>query len=71
MFLFMHSTLDVRGIIQQWYRDLAEDAKEFEAQAQRVAVWDQQLRENQKVIAQVGDEACFLIFSQIYCHICA
>ena len=45
------STMDVKSLIQQWYRELAEDALEFEAQAQRVGVWDQQLRENQKVSA--------------------
>jgi hypothetical protein len=43
------STMDVKSIIQQWYKELAEDAEEFELQAQRVSVWDQQLRENQKV----------------------
>ena len=41
--------MDVKGIIQSWYRELAEDALAFEQQAQRVGVWDQQLRENQKV----------------------
>jgi hypothetical protein len=44
-----YSTMDVKSIIQQWYKELAEDAEEFEQQAQRVSVWDQQLRENQKV----------------------
>ena len=41
--------MDVKTIIQQWYKELADDALEFEQQAQRVSVWDQQLRENQKV----------------------
>lgn len=41
--------MDVKGVIQAWYRELAEDALAFEQQAQRVGVWDQQLRENQKV----------------------
>jgi hypothetical protein len=41
--------MDVKSIIQQWYKQLADDAVEFEDQAQRVSVWDQQLRENQKV----------------------
>jgi hypothetical protein len=45
------STLDVKGIIQQWYKDLAADAQAFEEQAQRVGLWDQQLRDNQKVCA--------------------
>lgn len=43
------STMDIKGIVQQWYKELAEDALEFERQAQRVNVWDQQLRDNQKV----------------------
>jgi len=51
--------MDVKSLIQQWYRELAEDALEFEAQAQRVGVWDQQLRENQKVSAAVSPWSMF------------
>lgn len=53
--------MDVKSLIQQWYRELAEDALEFEAQAQRVGVWDQQLRENQKVLC---DLCCMLILKR-------
>ncbi|KAJ1438193.1 hypothetical protein B484DRAFT_392444 [Ochromonadaceae sp. CCMP2298] len=47
--------MDVKSIIQQWYQELAEDAVDFEAQAQRVNVWDQQLRENQRTLEQAVD----------------
>ncbi len=50
--------MDVKSLVQQWYKELAEDALEFEAQAQRVGVWDQQLRENQKVLQFL----CFVCF---------
>jgi hypothetical protein len=52
--------MDVKAIIQQWYQELADDAVEFEQQAQRVSVWDQQLRENQKV--------CYLAWKSFVCH---
>lgn len=38
----------MKSIIQLWYKELAEDAVKFQEQAQRVSLWDNQLRENQR-----------------------
>jgi nuclear pore complex protein Nup62 len=43
----------VKSIIQLWYKELAEDALEFQKQAQRVSIWDNQLRENQKCLEDI------------------
>lgn len=48
-----YSALDIKSIIQQWYRELAQDAMDFESQAHRVNTWDRQLRENQKTLENV------------------
>jgi hypothetical protein len=42
-------SLDVKTIIQKWYKELAQDTKDYERQAHKVNIWDRQLRENQKV----------------------
>lgn len=36
-----------------WYKELAEDAVKFQEQAQRVSIWDNQLRENQKSLEDI------------------
>jgi hypothetical protein len=36
-------------VIRKWYHELNEDLGEFQLQAQKVAMWDNQLRANQKV----------------------
>jgi len=56
--------MDVKSLVQQWYKELAEDALEFEAQAQRVGVWDQQLRENQKALEDTVDNVHRIMSSQ-------
>ena len=45
----MISTLTVDGIITKWENQLRKDVDEYQRQSERVAMWDQQLRENQKV----------------------
>jgi len=45
----IYSTLSVEGIINQWVKELHEDLDVFAYQAERVSLWDDQLRENQKV----------------------
>jgi hypothetical protein len=47
------SGLDVQSIIRNWYRELAEDAREFERQAERMNTWDKQLYENRKVSVSI------------------
>lgn len=56
--------MDVKSIIQQWYKELATDAVEFEAQAKRVAIWDFQLRENQKTLEETVDNVHRIMASQ-------
>lgn len=46
---FSVSTLTVDGIISKWETQLRKDLEEYQRQSERVAMWDQQLRENQKV----------------------
>jgi hypothetical protein len=47
--LFYFSNETVQSIISNWYRDLADDLRRFQEQAERVNMWDTQLRENVKV----------------------
>lgn len=39
----------MKTVVQKWYKELAQDAKDYERQAHKVNIWDRQLRENQKV----------------------
>jgi len=39
----------VEGIINQWVKELKEDLDVIAYKAERVSLWDDQLRENQKV----------------------
>jgi len=51
-----YATLDVRAIVQKWYRELAADARDFEKQAGRVFLWDEQLRDNQRALEGIVDQ---------------
>jgi len=56
--------LDVKSIITNWYKELAEDAKEFERQADRINTWDKQLHENRKVLDNVVDSINRIMINQ-------
>ena len=45
----INRTETVSSIIRKWDVELNEDLAEFQLQAQKVAIWDNQLRENQNV----------------------
>lgn len=62
--LFHHSMMDVKGIIQKWYKELSEDASMFEEQAQRVGIWDQQLRDNQTRLETMVDDVHRIMSAQ-------
>lgn len=47
---FLSSGLTVRGIIKTWEAELNDEISLFESQAKRVSQWDNQLRENEKVL---------------------
>jgi chromosome segregation ATPase len=54
----------VRGIIQLWYKELAEDAEKFQEQARRVSIWDNQLRENQRSLEDIVEGVHKLMATQ-------
>lgn len=56
--------MDVKGIIQKWYKELSEDASVFEEQAQRVGIWDQQLRDNQTRLETMVDDVHRIMSAQ-------
>jgi nuclear pore complex protein Nup62 len=56
--------LDVRSIIQLWHKELAEDAEKFQEQAQRVSIWDNQLRENQRSLEDIVEGVHKLMATQ-------
>jgi membrane-associated HD superfamily phosphohydrolase len=58
------SSLDVKTIVQKWYKELAQDAKDYERQAHKVNIWDRQLRENQKILESVVDNVHKIMISQ-------
>lgn len=60
LFIVIVSTLTVDGIITKWENQLRKDVEEYQRQSERVAMWDQQLRENQKV------EISFCLFKYHY-----
>ncbi|RYG58483.1 hypothetical protein EON64_21275, partial [archaeon] len=59
-----YSALDIKTIIQSWYKELAQDALEFESQSHRVNMWDKQLRENQKTLESVVDNVYRIVATQ-------
>lgn len=54
----------MKSILKQWYRDLADDAKTFEQQANKVYTWDQQLKENQRTLESVVDRMHGILVAQ-------
>lgn len=60
--------MDVRSIVQKWYKELTQDAKEYERQAHRVNLWDRQLRENQKLLEGTVDSVHKMMISQNDLH---
>lgn len=62
--LYYCSMMDVKGIIQKWYKELSEDASVFEEQAQRVGIWDQQLRDNQTRLETMVDDVHRIMSAQ-------
>jgi len=56
--------MDVKGIIQKWYKELSEDASMFEEQAQRVGIWDQQLQDNQTRLETMVDDVHRIMSAQ-------
>ena len=59
-----YRALDVRSIIQLWHKELAEDAEKFQEQAQRVSIWDNQLRENQRSLEDIVEGVHKLMATQ-------
>lgn len=60
----IYASQDVKNILKQWYRDLAEDAKNFETHANKVYTWDQQLKENQRALESVVDRMHGILVAQ-------
>lgn len=60
----IYGSQDVKSILKQWYRDLADDAKTFEQQANKVYTWDQQLKENQRTLESVVDRMHGILVAQ-------
>lgn len=60
----IYASQDVKNILKKWYRELAEDAKNFETQANKVYTWDQQLKENQRALESVVDRMHGILVAQ-------
>jgi hypothetical protein len=58
------STLTVDGIISKWENQLRKDLEEYQRQSERVAMWDQQLRENQKMLNGLMDSVHRILADQ-------
>lgn len=63
-FFVVVSTLTVDGIINKWENQLRKDVEEYQRQSERVAMWDQQLRENQKMLNGLMDSVHRILADQ-------
>eukprot|EP00607_Mallomonas_marina_P007339 CAMPEP_0182419908 /NCGR_PEP_ID=MMETSP1167-20130531/4246_1 /TAXON_ID=2988 /ORGANISM="Mallomonas Sp, Strain CCMP3275" /LENGTH=566 /DNA_ID=CAMNT_0024595065 /DNA_START=174 /DNA_END=1871 /DNA_ORIENTATION=- len=59
-----YCTASVESIINKWKHELTDDLQAYTEQSQRISVWDDQLRENQKTLMSAIDNMQFLMNGQ-------
>jgi primosomal protein N'' len=56
--------LTIDGIINEWTMQLERDIEEYARQSDKVAMWDNQLRENQKLLNSLMDSVHRILVDQ-------